>query len=259
MSDIREFEGLYARLDDLIRRADRGNVGISAFLSPRELHYAEKYLKSAGARYFAFGGYTTAERKRIYLLPEYMEGVSSAAELAEYGEDSAITVLEARESGFESLNHRSFMGAVLGLGLERDVIGDIIVTDGGALIICDRAIAEFILSSLERVGRDRVRLSVTELEEDYEPKRDFEAVSDTVASPRLDCVVGALCSLSREKARSAVEDGSVELDYECCQRPDCEVTEGALISVRGYGKFRILSLCDKTRKGRYRLLGEKFL
>lgn len=259
MSDIREFVELYARLEDLMRRADRGDVGISAFLSPRELHYAEIYLRSAGARYFAYGGYDFSERKRIYLLPDYMEGSNSARDLADFGQSDAITVLELVGSGFEHLEHRSFMGAVLGLGIERDVIGDILLNERGAFVICDSAIAEFILANLERVGRDKIKIGVVTLPEGYEPERKFERIEDTVASPRLDCIVGALCSLSREKARDAVEDGRVEIDYERCERADREVCEGSLISVRGYGKYRVLSLADRTRKGRYRLAGEKFL
>ena len=73
MSDTkREFEGLYARLEDIKGSAVRGELGISAFLSPRELHYAQEFLSRSGAAFFCFGGYADSERKRIYILPEYM-------------------------------------------------------------------------------------------------------------------------------------------------------------------------------------------
>jgi RNA-binding protein YlmH len=84
-------------------------------------------------------------------------------------------------------------------------------------------------------------------------------ISDTVASPRLDCIVGALCSLSREKARATVESGLVELDFEREERPDRTVSAPCIISVRGYGRFRINSVSDMTKKGRYRLNAEKFV
>jgi RNA-binding protein YlmH len=72
-------------------------------------------------------------------------------------------------------------------------------------------------------------------------------------------VIASICRLSREKAREAVIGKLVEVDYECREQPDREVVTPAIISVRGYGKFRIVSLSDKTKKGRYRLLAEKFL
>ena len=64
---------------------------------------------------------------------------------------------------------------------------------------------------------------------------------------------------SREKSRQTVLGGSVELDYEVCEQPDKEVRADCLVSVRGFGKFRVRSLNDKTKKGRLRLEAEKFL
>ena len=256
----RDIEELYARLDDLKERADRGDVGISAFLTPRELHYAESYLSRNKAKFLSFGGYNGAERKTVYLLPEYMDSVESPDEMTEYGYDANISVIEAKGSGFEKLSHRSFMGSLLGLGLERSVIGDIIMTDEyTALVFCDSSIADFLLLSWQKAGRDKIKLLRVSLPKDFAPSRKYAQMTDTVASPRLDCVVGALCSLSREKARAAVESVLIELDYECEERADREVKAPCLISVRGYGKFRLLSVEDKTKKGRYRLVGEKFL
>ena len=260
MDKNKEMERLFSRLEDLKKRAARGDVGISAFLSPRELYYAERFLLKSATSFLSFGGYAEAERKRIYILPDYMESISSAEELGEYGYASGIVALIAKGSGFERISHRSFMGSLLGLGVERDVIGDIVMlTEDSALVLCDESMAQFLLLHWEKVGRDKIKLSPTEMSKAFSPERRFAPISDTVASPRLDCVVAALCSLSREKARSAVENALVELDYECEQRADREVEPPCLISVRGYGKYRITSLCDKTKKGRFRLVGEKFL
>lgn len=256
----KEIESLYARLEDIRESAVHGNLGISAFLSPRELHYAETFLHRHGALFFSFGGYADAERKRIYILPEYMDSADTAVALEEYGFSLDIVALRVMGSGFETLSHRAVMGSLLGLGIERSVIGDIVMTDEhSAVVLCDSAMADFLLIHWERVGRDKIKLTRAELKDDFAPKREFEARIDTVASPRLDCVVASLCRTSREKARQAVLDKTVELDYECREQPDREVVAPCVISVRGYGKFRVLSLSDKTKKGRYRLLAEKFL
>lgn len=258
--DIKEFDGLYSRLEDLKKRAVRGEMGISAFFSPRELHYAERYLRSSGISYLCYGGYGEAERKRVYLLPDYMEGVEDMAALSEYGEESGIVAVRIKGSGFVALSHRDFMGALLALGLERGVVGDIVTLDEStAVAFCEEKIAGFITSALKEVGRDGVKVSTVTPEPDFCGKRSFAPISDTVASARLDCVVAALCNLSREKARGCVCDGRVELDYEYCERPDREVSPPCVMAVRGYGKFRICSIGEQTRKGRYRLSAEKFL
>ena len=84
-------------------------------------------------------------------------------------------------------------------------------------------------------------------------------ISDTVASARLDCIVAAICSLSREKARAAVISGLVEVNFENETAPDKNLSVPAVVSVRGYGKFRINSVSDVTRKGRLRLDADKYL
>ena len=260
MRDTKEFDGLFARLEDLKKRADRGEMGISAFLSPRELHYAEGFLLRAGCAFIAFGGYGSAERRRLYILPEYMSEIKSADELRDYGCDSAVLAIEIKGSGFVSLSHRDFMGALLGLGIERDVIGDIVTqNDSSAILFCDLRIADFILTQLSAVGKDKVKCRSVGIDKDFCPKRKVAPISDTVASPRLDCVVAAVCNISREKARDCVISGVVELEYEYCERPDREVSAPCVLSVRGYGKFRICSIGEQTRKGRYRLFAEKFL
>lgn len=258
MRDERELEGLYARLEDMKKRAIRGELGISAFLSPRELHYARSHLGEGG--YLAYGGYSDAERKRIYFLPEYMEGVEDVEDLADFGEDTMISSVSVKGSGFVRLSHRDFMGSLLGMGLERSVIGDIVVTDGeSAVVMCDSRIADFLINEWTEVGHDKVRCSRVALGEDFSPERRYAPISDTVASARLDCIVAALCNLSRERARVCVVSGQCELDYECEERPDREVTPPALISVRGYGKFRVCSIGEQTKKGRLRLAAQKFL
>jgi RNA-binding protein YlmH len=258
MKDVREFDGLYARLEDMKKRAIRGELGISAFLSPRELHYAMSYLGTGG--YIAFGGYSDAERKRIYFLPEYMENVTDVSSFADFGEDSGIVSISVRGSGFVRLSHRDFMGSLLGMGIERSVIGDIVVLDGeSAVVMCDSKIADFLINEWTEVGHDKVRCSRVTVGEDFAPERRYAPISDTVASTRLDCIVAALCNLSRERARVCVVSGLCELDYECEERPDREVTPPALISVRGYGKYRVCSIGEQTKKGRLRLTAQKFL
>lgn len=257
--DIKSFDSLFARLEDLKECAVRGNVGISTFFSPREEFAAVQYL-SGKANFLSFGGYSNAERKKIYILPDFIEDAENIDVITEYGFSYDIDCIKIKGSGFEEFSHRSVMGSLLGLGIERDAIGDIVMIDKNtAVFFCDSRLTQFFEENLERVGRDKVSVARIELDESILPERRFLTVNDTVASPRLDCVVAALCSLSRERAKSVLSASLVELNYECEERFDKEVTVPAIVSVRGFGKFRVISLCDKTKKGRYRLVAEKFL
>ena len=258
-----EFGLLYARLDDLAARSARGEVAISPFFSPREQYFAMQYLTRCGVRALSFGGVRGAERRRLYLLPDYMEAEEDTLPevLAEFGVESDISAVLVQGSGYRTLTHRDFLGSLLGLGVSRAVLGDILVEEQrNAVLLCENAIVPFLLSHVERVGNDKVRTSLLSEEAlgSLSVTHRTSSISDTVASERLDCVVAALCRLSRERARECVLSELVELNFAVENRPDRTVEAPAMLSVRGVGRFRVLALSDLTKKGRIRLLAEKY-
>ncbi len=275
-----DIRALYARIDDLCVQAGQGAAAVTPFLTPREAKYARQYLSGrlrAGLA-LLWGGYPDAERVRVFLLPDYLEGLLPAggdgggdgvppadllraAGFDDLAEDAAgqTAALSVRGSGFRTLTHRDYMGAVLGTGLERDAVGDILSADGqSALLFCERRVAEYLCETLRRVGSDAVRLHIEAPDGIKIPPRATVPMQDTVASERLDCVVAALCNLPRERAQSAVREGLCELDYECVRDCDRTVEPPAVLSVRGYGKFRVLCFGGENRRGRLRLTAEKF-
>ena len=271
-----DIRNLTARLDDLFRRAERGEAAFSAYLTPREAKYAAAHLSArlrAGTAVL-WGGYGGAERVRAILLPDYTEGMtnpealaeSPVAALSDAGLDDlaravheAVCAVSVRGSGFRELSHRDYLGSVLGLGLERDALGDILVSDAhSALLITSDRTADFLLTQLEKVGTDTVKVALVPEGTPIVGVRRFRPITDTVASERLDCVVAALCNLSREKAQITVKAGLVELDYEPCEACDTTVEAPAVITVRGYGKFAVHEFDGVTKKGRIRLVAGKY-
>ncbi|MBR6681279.1 MAG: hypothetical protein IKL59_08470 [Clostridia bacterium] len=260
VSREKEIAELYARLDDICEVAARGEIGASQFMTEAECARSEAYLRRRGASFFFFGGYSFAERKRLYILPDYIEGTDTKV-LCDYGYSSQIKALAVCGSGYSRLTHRDFLGSLLSLGLERSVIGDIVVESDAkaAVVFCDERIAPFICSSLERVGGDKVRVKETEIDESKLPERRFLSINTTVSSTRLDAVVSALCNLSRERASELVVGGMVDLNFETEEKPDKKVTPPGVVSVRGFGKYRLLCADTRTKKGKYRLEAQKYL
>lgn len=273
----RDLRALYARLDDLVRCAERGETGLTAFLTPREGMYARRYLAGRWQAGLAVtvGGYSAAERVRVCLLPDYTEGMTDPESLAtdpvlalrEAGlEECAETVARAAVplcvdgSGYRTLTHRDYLGAVLGLGLDRDVLGDIqVVDEHTAYLVCKGEIADFLLAEIRKIGADTVRVRRLREGEVVTDTRRLEAVNDTVASARLDCVVAALANLSREKAQAAVRTGLVDLNYETALDCDTPVPPPCVLSIRGVGKFVVRAFDGETRKGRLRLRADKYI
>ena len=254
-----------AKIEDLCRRAEkRYETAIGDFLTPGEVMRAKTILsrlRPEGTPVF-FGGYEGSERARLVVLPSYLEWEEGDALLVRYPEEaqSAVAAVRIEGSGYRKLSHRDYMGSILALGLERSVIGDIVAEgEYAALVFCDPKIAAFLLQELQKIANDAVRVKAVALSPDFRVERQFAPVRDTVASARLDCIVAALCNLSREAAQQTVRAGLVELDYDTEQRPDHIVPVPAVLSVRGVGKFALRSLGAPNKKGRIPLYADRFV
>ena len=269
MADREGRTQLEARLEDHWRKSQRGSLAVSGFLTPGERRQAERFFAQKGKRHLClfWGGYEGAERTCLYLLPPYYEEMpdwipaegSDPAELITE-EDDRVVALRITGSGFRTLSHRDYLGSLLGLGLERDVLGDIAVqNDREAVVFCRRKPAEFLLVALEKVASDTVRCRAYTVDEGFTDGRHYKPISDTVASPRLDCVVAALTNLSREDAQNAVRGGLVEVDFEGEERVDRILTPPATVSVRGFGRYVLRSFDGETKKGRLRLRADQLV
>ena len=261
MNTPQEHALLLAHVEDLLARADGGEITYTAFLTPHEQRIVTRTFGARAALRFD-GGYACAERQRLFCLPPWFEGASEAdttAWLADVRE-SCLVALRIQGSGFRELYHKDYLGAILNLGIERAHIGDVCVIDTcAALLFCDRVLADFLAQDLHRVANDAVSLFVQAPPPDFDGGRRFAPITDTVASPRADSVVAALANLSRDRACELLRAGAVEIDYETTYDKDASVPEGVVIVIRGKGKFIIRSLSEQTRKGRYRLLADKYL
>ena len=260
-----------ARLEDAIRKSSSGSVAHLPFLTMRERRRAERILNARGRRgaYWFWGGHYDAERACLFLLPEYLTAILSDDELERYAAlkeylseeiAGAVMSISIKGSGFRNLSHRDYLGAVLGLGIERDAIGDVAVQDEhSAILFCPRTLGAFLIGELNKVGSDTVRCRECTLDESFTDGKKYRPISDTVASARLDCVVAALCNLSREAAQGAVRSGLVEVDFEPEERVDTVLEPPITVSVRGYGRFVLRSFDGETKKGRLRLRADQLV
>lgn len=257
-----------ARIEDLCRRAERHfEPAVGDFLSPGEAAMARAILtrlRPDGIPVF-FGGYEGSERTRLLVLPSYMETdppLDARGLMEQYPEvaEAAVSAVEIRGSGYRKLTHRDYMGSVLALGIERSVVGDIVPQDDfSAIVFCASGMVPFITQELTRIGSDAVRTVPFAVPKDFTVEKQFLTVRDTVASARLDCIVAALTGLSREKAQIAIRSDEVEVDYLSETRVDRVVAADSIITVRRVGKFVIRSVDEQTKKGRYRLVADKYI
>ena len=262
-------------------RASEFSVAATDFFSPGEVCviYKELCTPSGGsANCFFWGGCRGAERRSAVFLPEwYMpDGAprhsmpndtertaffsSYLKEHPEISDEIPITALSIKGSGFRELSHRDYMGSVLALGIDRSVIGDIaVISPNEAVIFVHDKISDYILSELTKIGRDGVQVSRINVDPEWEIPRRYADMLLTVSSPRLDGIVKAITGLSREESAEKVRGGLVELSYVQTDNVSADVTEGDIVSIRGFGKYLIGSVTGETKSGRLKIQCKKYL
>ena len=209
---------LHKRIGELAERAARAGAAASVFLTPAEQaeveHLARSAAKNAGVEFSFFGGPHQSLDRRVALFYSETETLDDVS-------CRFLSAVRIKASGYEQLSHGSYLGAIMALGVERDAVGDIIITDDGADVVCTPPIAAFLSAELTKVGRDTVSVAEIPLSELSAPNLKFTQIRDTVASCRLDCIVAALCNLSRTEAERKILSGAVTLCYrECKERAE---------------------------------------
>ena len=148
----------------------------------------------------------------------------------------------------------------MGLGLTREVLGDILLPEAGLCqVVVLREALPILLSQWEGAGRYRASLSEIPLDRLTPAPARVKTVRDTVATPRLDAVAAAGFSLSRSKAAALIAAGKVALNHRECLKADRQVAEGDVLTCRGLGKCVIKEVPGQSKKGRTMLVIERYL
>ena len=239
---------LLKRARDLAERCERsGTVCVSGFLSPAEQYELQTRLGYIPCGLVFHGGGDNCERAAAFFLPDYM--TEEMLDLREY-----ICAMKLK-AYFGQPGHRDYMGALLGMGIGREWLGDIQVEGDTAYVFCMKSVLRHLLS-IEKAGRYTVKASQVPLEEVPARKVETESLSFSVMSPRLDAVAAGLFHLSRTEAAKQIAAGNVSLNYGQCLKADCIVKEGDILSLKGKGKGSISGMGGTSRKGRLFVYGE---
>lgn len=242
-------------LDKLELARDRGVPSHTGFLSPHERAVVEGLIRAEGwPRHLFFGGFADAERTVCAFLPDWLEEEDWLAG-QEY---DPIRAIRCTWTG-GSLTHRDFLGSILGLGLDREKVGDLLVGDGVCDVLVLEEVADFLLLHLEQAGRVHLKVSAISLEMVSPPPVQVRTIRDTVSSLRLDAVASSGFSISRGKAADLISSGKVQLNHQECLKPDRPVNEGDTLSCRGFGKCVVKEVGGPSKKGRIMIVLERYV
>ena len=149
----------------------------------------------------------------------------------------------------DELSHRDFLGALMNLGIERSILGDIKVGEKQAYLFCLASMAEFICENLVQVKHTHVKCIVTEEYQNI-PQEEPMPISIQVQSLRVDAVLAKVYNMSREKSLELFRAGKVYVDGRLCENNSRQMKAGETVNARGYGKFILTGEPRATRKGK---------
>ena len=231
---IRELANLsYQR--DIVTFSDFLNLNEQNMVSSLKRQFPQIVMET-------FGGYENAERQMVAFHPDAL------AFTWEYPID--CLKIEPKAIKFsESLTHRDYLGALLNLGIERSVIGDIVVQEKAAWFFCQNKMTDFFLDNLCRVRHTNILITKVD-DPDKLPRPKLEAINGTCASVRLDSLISLAFKASRSSMVSYIEGGQVFVNGKLITSNGYEPKEVDIISVRGKGRFIFDGMSHQTKKGR---------
>jgi len=243
---------LLSKLWDKIQTGMRKNIPVSTcFLSPYELEMS-RFLFGQTDGLHAFGGYPDAERRMLVYLPDYLEEDALNTE-------AGLVCLRASFYENDHPTHRDFLGALMGLGIARETVGDISVSSESCDFFVTKEIAPYLLQNFTDAGRTKLRLEEIPLEALTVAAPQTKEIRDTLASLRLDSVISSGFRIGRSQAADLITSGRAAINGLPCENPDKTVSEGMKISVRGLGKILLRTVGGQTKKGRISVVIDRYI
>lgn len=230
---------------DWVRRVDNQYTPhLSSFLNPREQYILNTIVGQYEDIYVDYnGGYESAERKRAFIYPSYFEVDES---------DYELSALEIRyPTKFSTLTHGSIMGSILGCGLTRDKLGDIINEDDRWQFLIDSTMNEFLKLQLDKIGRTTINLIEVDKQSILSPEEDWVEDTEIISSLRLDVFIASCLNLGRDKAQKLIVNNRVKLNWTEIDKVNIMIEPNDMVSIRDFGRVRYDSTLSRSKKDKY--------
>jgi RNA-binding protein YlmH len=235
------------------RAAERHETKRTDFLDPRQAHILFSLAnRHPDAVVRLDGGTPDAERQRAIIGPDYRPLDS---------EDIGIAVLDisSDDRRISELDHGDYLGALLGLGMKRDKIGDLHVREDGCHALIAEEIGDFLAGHMRQAHRVDVSVSILPLSELREVRQTLEEQMISVASLRLDGIASDVFRLSRTKIVAPIRAGRCRVNWKTQEDPSTPLRGGDMVSMKGFGRFKLLEVEGVSKSGRTRVRIGKFL
>lgn len=241
---------LVARVEDLARIAARGDSKFSSFLNERQQMVVQEMIrrrKLEGCMFY--GGYPDALRCVLGIFPDWQQPEEEQFPI------TSVTIHLPKDA---DISHRDVLGSLTALRIARERIGDILFSQRRCDVFIQQEMAGLVTGELRKIGRTGVRCE-TGVPGDYSRNEQFQDMRATVSSARLDALVSAMTGISREKGAALIKAELVQCNYCTAHSVSVVFSPGDVITIRGYGKYKVDDIGKPTKKGRLPVLFRKYI
>lgn len=219
------------------------NRGIYTFSDFLNMYEQDLLFSNISSRFSLFGGFEGAERQIACFGDKEDLGYEPVLPVC------CILVSPLMQKFADDLTHRDFLGSVLGLGIKRETIGDIVIKNNMGYIFCLETVSDFIVENLKKVRHTSVKCEkVTDTPEEVNHEGEERFI--IVASLRLDVIIAEVYKLSRSECNNLFMAKKVFVNGKLTENNSHKIKAGDIISVRGFGRFNWLGSSGETKKGR---------
>ena len=241
MEDVKEFS---KRVKDVIGQViNQNTIKSTNFLTLQEIDVVQSMVSKADAVSVTFfGGIDVSERRRARIFPSFMNE-------SKIEDNVSVFRIEPIGSIDGKITHPQILGSLMGLNIERPVVGDIVVSGVGMYFAVAAEFSGFVIENFTKVGRYDVKLKL--VVDDVVVKEDhFQRLELIVSSFRLDVMVKGLVNVSRSDATEYLSDGRVQVNHVLVKKPSKVCNLGDVLSIRGHGRFTLDAVKNTTRSGK---------
>ena len=245
-------------LDKIEFSKARQKIEYTDFLDMYQISLVENFLRKIKfENYKLYGGYEESERKILIIYPEKYDEEMLNKNYNKMLKVIRITLPEEEKGKY---SHRNYLGGIVKLGLKREKVGDILVSDDGADIIVVDDFAEILKKELPSLTRfEKSKIIIEKLSNLRKKEIRIEEVKIIVPSLRLDNIVSDLARTSRSKAAQIIEQERVFVNGQNETKLSKQVKLNDIITIRGKGRFVIKEFAGTTRSGRTVILIENYV
>ncbi|RLQ95932.1 RNA-binding protein [Falsibacillus albus] len=220
---------------------------LTDFLDPRQQKITESLLGKNQEIFVRFnGGSAYSERKRAIIYPSYYE-----PQEADFSLGLAEIVYPKK---FVRLDHRQILGSIMSLGVRRDKFGDILVTPENIQLVFAKEIADYLQMQFTHVGKTKIEIKNIEWADLSTSTEEWKESQTTVSSLRLDAVLSSVTNSSRQKVQALIKAGQVKVNWRVVEQGAFQCEAGDIISARGFGRSKIMSIEGMTKKEKWRIV-----